>query len=208
MAIHSAVGLDAGNDLLLSQIRSETASPFSEAVRCVGPVCLRTQAACDLANLLDVDRAVQSWCCLPLVLVHNGVEHVPDFLVTREDGVVLMDASVPKVQRPFHWFCEAAGHLGLHYERHEFSPSLRWRLENARELLVYASHPIPLPERLLLLACLDEYQSLPFSACMHVIRASPNPVGVIAAMALRRFVEIDLDQGRIGPETRVSRFHG
>jgi hypothetical protein len=30
---------------------------------------------------------------------------------------------------------------------------------------------------------------------------------VIAAMALRRFVEIDLDKARIGPETRVSRFH-
>ena len=55
--------------------------------------------------------------------------------------------------------------------------------------------------------CLDEQGRLPLTACMHVIRDGRDPIGTIAAMALRRFVEIDLDKARIGPETRVSRFH-
>jgi hypothetical protein len=118
-----------------------------------------------------------------------------------------MDACSPNLQRPHDWCQEAAERIGLRYERYAFDPNQRWRLENARDLLAYASHPIPLRERLLLLSCLDEHQALPLSICMQVIRASGNPIGVIAAMAMHRFIEIDIDEGRIGPETRVSRFH-
>jgi hypothetical protein len=121
--------------------------------------------------------------------------------------MVLVDASLASVHPTLGWCHEAADREGFRYERHVFDRTLRCRFENARELLAYASHPIPLRERLLLLTCLDEYRSLPLSACIHVVRGSQNPVGVIAAMALRRFVEIDLDKARIGPETRVSRFH-
>jgi hypothetical protein len=48
---------------------------------------------------------------------------------------------------------------------------------------------------------------MPLAVCMQVIRDSRDAIGVIAAMALRRFLELDLDEARIGPETRVSRFH-
>jgi hypothetical protein len=43
---------------------------------------------------------------------------------------------------------------------------------------------------------------------MQVIRDGRDAIGTIAAMALRRFVGIDLDEARIGPETRIARFHG
>jgi hypothetical protein len=209
MSIPSAVASGAGNDALLMKVRTEVAEQYSSighTLHCVGPACFRTQAARDLAYLLDVDRSVRSWRCLPLVLAHRGVAHVPDFLVTRAGGTLLMDAGLPSSQRPLDWCHEAAERVGYRYERHVFDSSLRYRLENARELLAYASHPIQLRERLLLLTCLDDYRSLPLSACIHVLRGSHNPVGVIAAMALRRFVEIDLDEARMGPETRVSRF--
>ena len=48
---------------------------------------------------------------------------------------------------------------------------------------------------------------MPLAACMQVIRDGRDSIGTIAAMALRRFVDIDLDEACIGPETRVSRHH-
>lgn len=209
MSIPSAVASGAGNDALLTRIRTEVVqhySSISHTVRCVGPACFRTQAARDLACLLDVDRLVRSWRCLPLVLAHRGLAHVPDFLVARADATVLIDAGLSSSQRPLDWCREAAEKQGFRYERYVHKPNLRWRLENARDLLTYASSPIPLRERLLLLTCLDEHRTLPLCVCMHVIRDNPDPIGILAAMALHRFIEIDLDDGHIGPETRVSRF--
>jgi hypothetical protein len=210
MSIPSAVASGARNDALLTRTHTDPAghsSPASHTLHCVGPVHFRTQAARDLACLLDIDRAVRNWCCLPLVLRHRGIAHVPDFLVTRTDGTVLMDASSASVMPSLDWCHEAADREGFRYERHVLEPSRRCRLENARDLLAYAWHPIPLRERLLLLACLDEHETLPLSACMQIIRSCHNPIGTIAAMALHRFIEIDLETARIGPETRVTRFH-
>jgi hypothetical protein len=142
-----------------------------------------------------------------MVLAHRGVDHVPDFLVTREDGAFLMDVGSSSSPHPVDWCREAAERQGFRYERHALEPALRCRLENARDLMAYALSPIPLRERLILLACLDEYRTLPLAACMQVIRDGRDPIGTIAAMALHRFIDIDLDTARIGPETRVSRFH-
>jgi hypothetical protein len=41
---------------------------------------------------------------------------------------------------------------------------------------------------------------------MTTIRNGADPIAAIAALALRRFVDLDLDSGRIGPETRVARW--
>ena len=80
------------------------------------------------------------------------------------------------------------------------------RLDNARELLRYARWRPTLGDRVRLLAFLDQEGSLCLADCMTAIRAGRDPIGTIAALALRRFVEIELDEAPIGPETRVSRF--
>ena len=82
-----------------------------------------------------------------------------------------------------------------------------FRLDNARDLLRYATYRVSLGDRVRLLTLLEEQGPMPLAACMQVIRDGRDAIGTIAAMALRRFVGIDLDDARIGPETRVSRCH-
>jgi hypothetical protein len=168
----------------------------------------RSQAARDLACLLDVDPAVESWTCLPMVLRHPEGMHVPDFAVVRFSGAALVDAVPIDAAAPPPWVPEAARAVGCGYGCHaEGDLHDGFRLDNARDLLRYASYRISLGDRVRLLTLLDEQGPMPLAACMQVIRDGRDAIGTIAAMALRRFVGIDLDEARIGPETRVSRFH-
>lgn len=178
-------------------------------IRCEGPPLFRTQAARDLACLLDVDPDVESWTCLPTVLAYGTGMHVPDFAVVRSIGTILVDAVTPEAKSPPpDWVSDVAHDLGYRYEAlHECDLHDGFRLDNARDLLRYANYRITLGDRVRLLTLLEEQGPMPLSVCMQVIRDGRDPIGVIAAMALRRFVEMDLDDGRIGPETRVSRFH-
>ncbi|ANY81179.1 hypothetical protein BB934_25605 [Microvirga ossetica] len=103
---------------------------------------------------------------------------------------------------------EAARDAGLRYEAvPEADLHDGFRLDNARDLLRYAAYRITLGDRVRLLSLLEEQGPMPLAVCMQAIRNGRDAIGVIAAMALRRFVEIDLDEARIGPETRVSRCH-
>lgn len=178
-------------------------------IHCEGPPLFRTQAARDLACLLDVDPDVMTWSCLPTSLCHPAGTHVPDFAVTRSTGTLLMDAVPLGAETlPTDWVPSAARDIGYGYESHaESDLHDGFRLENARDLLRYASYRISLGDRVRLLTLLEEQGPMPLATCMQVIRDGRDPIGVIAAMALRRFVGIDLDEARIGPETRVSRFH-
>jgi hypothetical protein len=152
---------------------------------------------------------VETWTCLPTVITHGDGAHVPDFAVIRSRGSVLVDvvptdAGAP----PPAWAFDIARDLGYRYEAFgECDLHEGFRLGNARDLLRDANYRISLGDRVRLLTLLDEQGPMPLSVCMQVIRDGRDPIGVIAAMALRRFVEMDLDDGRIGPETRVSRFH-
>jgi hypothetical protein len=78
-------------------------------------------------------------------------------------------------------------------------------LEARHELLPFTDYPVSLHERLALLACLNEYGSLPASACLHVLPESPHPVAVLAALILRGVLTADLAAGRLNPETRIRR---
>jgi hypothetical protein len=169
----------------------------------------RTSVARDVGCLLDLDPFVISWTCLPLVLSRRNRRHVPDFAVTRATGTLVVDAIPASGQAvPPQWASDAAERLGYGYEVHHES-NLRGdvRLENARDLLQYASYRVSLGDRLRVLTLLEEHGSMPLSACLQVVRNS-DAIGVIAALALRRFIEIELDEARIGPETRVSPFRG
>ncbi|WP_048710682.1 hypothetical protein [Microvirga massiliensis] len=198
---------------LLARIREEAsglALPPRGTVRCVGRPLFRTQVARDVGCLLDIDPAVVSWTCLPRVLHHRDGRHVPDFAVTRATGVTLLDAVPASGSPPLPgWMPAAAQELGPRYEvLHEIDVRDGFRLENARDLLRYASYRVSLGDRVRLLALLDEHGPLPLAACMQAVREARDAIGVIAALALRRFLEIELDEARIGPDTRVARFRG
>jgi hypothetical protein len=213
MPIISSSDIVAGDESdLLARMR-EGASCLSfhprGTVRCRGVPLFRNQAARDLGCLLDVDLGVASWACLPTVLAYGTGMHVPDFAVERAGGTVLVDAVPPDAKSPPpDWVSDVARELGYRYEAFgAYDLHGGFRLGNARDLLRYANHRISLGDRVRLLTLLDEQGPMPLSVCMQVIRDGRDPIGVIAAMALRRFVGLDLDEARIGPETRVSRCH-
>lgn len=207
MNIPTSVALGTEDDPLLSAAQRDAVRRYprsSSTMRCEGPAFFRTPAARDLGYLLDTDPRVQRWHCLPLVLRHHEAHHIPDFLVIRSDGALLVDAASSETPSPT-WRSEASRHLGLRYERFAIDSGLHWRLENARELLAYASYPVTMQERLLLLSCLDEHGSLPLVACLHILRRSRDPIASIAALILRNVVSADLDSGLLDPGTRIRR---
>lgn len=182
--------------------------PPKSTVRCVGRPMFRTQAARDVGCLLDLDPTVISWTCLPLVLSRRNRHHVPDFSVTRPEGASLVDAQPMFAKRPaLEWIGEAAQALGYQHEIHQ-EAELRGsvRLENARDLLQYGAYRPSLGDRVRILALLEECGSLPLSSCLQAARSGHDAIAVIASLALQRFIEIELDEARIGPDTIVSRF--
>ncbi|MBM6581831.1 hypothetical protein ILT44_16665 [Microvirga sp. BT689] len=206
-----AIGIDDGLDVL-ARIREETSAlSFNPrgTVRCEGRPMFRHQAARDFGCLLDVDPTVITWTCLPLVLHHAQGTHVPDFAVTRGSGTTLIDVLPSNGEAAqAQLLAEVSLPLGCRHEILTGSDFVEgFRLDNARDLLRYANSHVSLGDRVRLLTLLDEQGPMPLAACMQVIRDGRDPIGAIAAMALRRFVDIDLDGARIGPETRVSRFH-
>jgi len=204
---------DSGCTRLLTRVRADTSAlSFTPrgAVRCVGLPMFRTPLARDVGCLLDLDPSVISWTCLPLVLSNRNRRHVPDFAVTRATGAHLVD-TIPASGRaiPPQWASDAAQKLGYGYETHH-EASLRGnvRLENARDLLQYAAYRVSLGDRLRVLTLLEDHGPMSLSACLQAIRHGHDAIGVIAALVLRRFIEIELDEAPIGPDTRVSRFRG
>ncbi|WP_246704943.1 hypothetical protein [Rhizobium sp. SG570] len=171
-------------------------------VRCVGPVLFRDQLARDIACLLDVDDDVLSWSCRSLTLSHDGQIYKPDFVVERAhqrfviDGV--RDDGTPD------WTQSKAIDAGFPYEAIAASALPRIRLKNAKDLLRYARYEAPLSDRIRLLAALDECSRLTLAEALIVFREI-KPVAGLASMVLHRFIEMDLDERLIGPETIVRR---
>ncbi|CAM5391338.1 hypothetical protein AFEL58S_01882 [Afipia felis] len=202
---------DAASSTSLARIRNEaSALSFTPrgTVRCIGLPMFRTQLARDVGCLLDLDPSVVSWTCLPRVLSRRNQQHVPDFAVTRATGSALLDVISASAKSILpRWVHDAAQRLGYGYETRD-EAALRGdvRLENARDLLQYAGYRVSLGDRLRVLTLLEEHGSMPLSACLQVIRHGHDAIAVIAALVLRRFIEIDLDEARIGPDTRVSLF--
>jgi hypothetical protein len=79
-----------------------------------------------------------------------------------------------------------------------------FRLRNASDLLRYAGHNVPLGDRVRLLSVLDENGPLSFADCLRILRET-QPVAGLASLILQGFVEVELDEALIGPETMVRR---
>lgn len=173
--------------------------PFG-TVRCQGTPSFRSQLARDLGCLLDMDDGVDAWSCLSAELSHGDERHVPDFLVRRGDVHELVDAG----RGPgYLWLEEAAQDRGCAYVLQP--PALiqdGFRLSNAKDLLRYARWDCPLGDRVRLMAGLEENGSLTVAECLAAFRET-RPIAGLAALALRRFVSIDIDSAPIGPSTSV-----
>lgn len=173
-------------------------------VRCSAFPMFRSHIARDLGCLLDVDRHVVAWLCLPIELHADFGPHVPDFMVDFDDGSrVFMDA-VDREGNPS--VSEAAAIARVH---HRFVSKQQiesgYRLQNARDLLRYANFKTPLNDRVRLLAALEEAGSLNIGECWHLFREMPAMTG-IASMILNRMIETDLDEAPIGPESVLRRY--
>lgn len=177
-------------------------------VRCVGEARFRSQDSRDLACLLDVDSQVSGWSCLPAPLVSGDCVLPLDFEVHGVNGVEYLAVVATRADGAPPWASEAAVEHGATLRLVAAAELAGDRLENCRELLRYAKWRVSLSDRIRLLAALDQEGSMTLVECMSAVRNAMDPIGVVAALALRRFVEIDLDSGPLGPETRVTRFRG
>ncbi|MBB3914592.1 hypothetical protein [Rhizobium fabae] len=176
------------------------------AVKCVGRLVFRSQVARDVACLLDVDPDIASWSCMATTLSVGIEAHVPDFTVTTASGsTVLIDAPDRRPGVSPAAIAEAALFDNRTFRIFDVAELEHGhRLANAKDLLRYGNHRAPLGDRVRLLAALEEYGSLTVSECLTVFKETA-PMAGLAALALHGYIEIELDEGPIGPETTVRR---
>lgn len=169
-------------------------------VRCRGRPSFRSPSVRDYGFLLDVDPDVIAWTCRPEPFTWHDRTIAADFTVERSIATVhilIDDGGCPA----------SCGGVADDMEGVEvidprsLEPD---RIANARDLLRYAFWHVSMSDRIRILATLESEGSLTLGECLS-IRTASDPIASIAALAVRREVEIDLDSGRIGPETRVSR---
>lgn len=180
--------------------------PPKGAVRCDGPALFRSQVSRDTACLLDVNPSVVAWRCMSLSLNFGSEGHLPDFQVFADDGrCMLVDAPDRTLPVSIDQLSTAASDSGCVYRvlaREEVYDG--FRLRNAKDLLRYAGCTVSLADRLRLLTALDEFGSMPLAECLKAF-SETSPVPGISALILSRYVEIELDEAPIGPETAVRR---
>ncbi|OCP01417.1 MULTISPECIES: hypothetical protein [unclassified Ensifer] len=176
----------------------------SATVRCDGGKVFRSQAARDVGCLLDVDPSVVSWRCMSTAF--GDLSHSVDFEVVHDDGrVILLDAHDRELPRDVASYEDAARLRGAEYRRlSREDVHGGFRLKNAKDLLRYGNYTVPLGDRLRLLGALDEHGSMPIAECLNAFQET-RPVAGLAAMILNRYLEVDLDDAPLGPETVVRR---
>ena len=187
------------------QVAGSNSSFYPRAtLKCRGPGVFRSQAVRDYACLLDLDSSVSGWSCRSIELTCGSERHSPDFCVCRSDGGILVDIDDGGCGPP-GWIGECDLLEGRRYVKvlaEEFRGSVR--LANAKDLLRYGRMTCPLGDRIRLLAALDDAGSMPFAECLKAFQEI-RPIAGLASLILHRFVEADLDEARIGPDTAVSR---
>lgn len=175
-------------------------------VKCEGFRLYRSQSARDVSCLLDVNPSVAEWRCMSTSLGYGDACHVPDFQVLDADGKTMFIDAPDRAGLVDVAVVEGAARqedarykLLSHEEVYD-----GFRLRNAKDLLRYGDHVTPLGDRLRLLAALDEHGSLPLSECLKAFQET-KPVAGVASLILRGFVDVNLDDGPLGPETSVRR---
>ena len=174
-------------------------------IKCSGSPLFRTQDSRDFACLLDVDPDVLSWTCVGVELTYGGETYLADFVVTGADARTFVVDVARDPPRPPDWIELGASRAGHGYRpvgMKDFADS--FRLQNARDLLRYGFYRCPLGDRVRILAALDEMGSLTVAEALSAFREG-RPMACLAALILQGFLEIELDDALIGPETVVRR---
>lgn len=174
-------------------------------IKCSSSPIFRSQDARDFACLLDVDPDVLGWTCVGVELSYGGETYLTDFVVTGKDDRTFVVDVAHDLPRPPDWIELAANQAGHGYRAAamaDFAGSNR--LLNAKDLLRYGFYRCPLGDRIRLLAALDEMGSLTVAESLAAFREG-RPMGCLAALILQGFLEIELDDALIGPDTAVRR---
>jgi hypothetical protein len=181
-------------------------SPMA-TIKCDGRAQFRSQQARDFACLLDLDPDVARWSTAPPLLRNGDDEYQLDFVVLTENGSFLMDVGQEEPSPPI-WLSAAVESMGHRYRpvaMIDFVDS--FRLRNAKDLLRYGFYRPPLGDRIRLLAGIEEMGSLTIAECLSAIREG-RPMPTLASLILQRFLEVDLDDELLNPETQVRRIRG
>ncbi|NTE35221.1 hypothetical protein [Agrobacterium tumefaciens] len=185
---------------------SPTYSPMA-TIKCDGRAQFRSQQARDFACLLDLDPDVARWSTAPPLLWNGDDEYQLDFVVLTENGSFLIDVGQDEPSPPM-WLSAAVESIGHRYRpvaMIDFADS--FRLQNAKDLLRYGFYRPPLGDRIRLLAGLEEMGSLTIAECLSAIQEG-RPMPTLAALILQGFLQVDLDDALISPETAVRRIRG
>lgn len=202
-SIHDGRGSDAAPRPVTLPAISHTEA----TIKSVGSVLFRSELARDFACLLDLDPEVIQWSSTPPLLRDGNDEYQLDFVVITGNGSFLVDVGLEE-PRPPPWVGSLVESMGHHY-RPVAMAALQgsFRLPNAKDLLRYGFYRPPLGDRIRLLAALDDMGSLTVAECMSAVREG-RPMPTLAALILQGFLEIDLDDALISPETQVRRIRG
>lgn len=174
-------------------------------IKCEGPPVFRTQDARDFACLLDLAPDVCRWTCDSVSLKMGDDAYTSDFLVTSTEGSTFLADVGREKPTPPDWVEVAADRAGHGYRpvaMSDFADS--FRLRNAKDLLRYGFYRCPLGDRIRILAALDEMGSLTVAEAMSAFYEG-RPIGCLASLIFQGFLEVDLDDALIGPETVVRR---
>jgi hypothetical protein len=177
--------------------------PPKATIKCVGDRLFRSQAARDMACLLDVDPEVESWECQPLELKVRDRIHIPDLLVTYSTTRrCLLDACETGGDVAISEAAASIGHSHRFITREEREGG--WRLRNAQDLLRYGNYRCPLGDRIRVIAALDEVGSFSVAEGLGLFREI-MPMAGLASLVLQRILTVDLDEELINPDTVVRR---
>ena len=194
---HNVPQESSGQPLMASGVVFE---PRHRLLRCVGEASFASPLAADVALLLDVDPDVDRWRCRVAV---GDAGLVADFETCggrgRECLFVAAEGAASFSFGP--WALPANARI---VGPDDIDPV---RLENARAIVPYARWRVTLDDRVRLLAALDEEGSVTLADCLGILRHTSRPVAAVAALALARVVDLDLDSP-LGSRTRVIRRQG
>lgn len=164
-------------------------------LRCRGDVAFASALAADVARLLDVDPDVEHWRCrVPVV----GCACPADFVTHGDRGVEHLFVRPEGAPEPPSFGSSPTARVVTPLD---VDPV---RLENAKLILPLARWRVTLDDRVRLLAVLDEEGSVTLADCLGILRHTSRPVAAVAALALARVVDLDLDDP-LGARTRVIR---
>jgi len=201
------VSIDLKDDAVQHKVTlSPIYSPMA-TIKCDGRAQFRSQQARDFACLLDLDPDVARWSTAPPLLRNGDDEYQLDFVVLTENGSFLIDVGQEEPSPPI-WLSGAVESMGYRYRpvaMIDFADS--FRLRNAKDLLRYGFYRPPLGDRIRLLAGLEEMGSLTITECLSAILEG-RPMPTLASLILQGFLEVDLDDSLLSPETQVRRIRG